>query len=145
MFRMRRNFVFVFAFFFRTQTACCMYEAALPHLPLPVNCVHYDSSASLISYWRASQLARFHAFFYCRAEQRAEHMQDKFGGTKQKAVDQSPMGRVKRVLSQAGETKKKRPSSQEKGTQNGGFVGRFNLCFPHAQPACKCLSSAFHE
>ena len=30
-----RDFVFFFSFFFlRTHTACCKYEAALPHLPL---------------------------------------------------------------------------------------------------------------
>ena len=27
-------FVFFFVFFLRTHTACCRYEAALPHLPL---------------------------------------------------------------------------------------------------------------
>ena len=30
----RRNFVFFLIYFLRTHTACCKYEAAVPHLPL---------------------------------------------------------------------------------------------------------------
>ena len=33
-FWVRQDFVFLFVLFLRTHTACCKYEAALPHLPL---------------------------------------------------------------------------------------------------------------